>query len=320
MIRRLSVELTFTLIILLFFTLTIIEHVLFSHFAVIIGVTLIALAVTSFTITHIKVKRTVYQWTHPLVGDTLAILCGALLSFFLFKEFHFTPVLASAVIGLIGSLLFKSQAPAIFCGSFIGMTSPHLFTYADILMASLVCGILYSSSKDLFKGLGGKLGTLALIGGTSITLMKLGTTYPLLEMNFDLTTKLFSPSILILIMSLGAMASHMTNWIDEHFAKNIVLSSSLIGLLGALLLPLVFKQTGHLFAVVVYCASFAGMTSSRAFKYHSMYLVTGLISGFLFYYSIPILVGLGGKLGTIGFVSSMATVTLYKLIRKDSES
>ena len=77
-------------------------------------------------------------------------------------------VTASSVTGLIASLVFSSSVSGpVYCGSFIGMSSPQrIETYGGLVGASFMCGIcqLVMSQTVFLGGWGGKLGTAALLG------------------------------------------------------------------------------------------------------------------------------------------------------------
>lgn len=110
----------------------------------------------------------------------LFVVLGGISAYFLNVEFNTGAVIASALVGTIGSFipLFKKiyahqlleELPkAIYCGSFIGMTAPIIAQgYSFILGASILGGMLYVLSKNTFLGVGGKLGTVA-FGGVVIT-------------------------------------------------------------------------------------------------------------------------------------------------------
>ncbi len=59
----------------------------------------------------------------------------------------------------------KQLPAAIYCGAFIGMSSTGVASgFMFILTASFFTAILLFLSKNLFAGVGGKLGTLAFAG------------------------------------------------------------------------------------------------------------------------------------------------------------
>ncbi len=103
---------------------------------------------------------------------SLGVLGGALLTGILNIELGLGGVIASAVVGLVGVLIkkiFKNSsallAPAIYCGSFIGMTKGFVEPYYLILsLAGIISGLFFSISQFWFQGFGGKLGSIAFVG------------------------------------------------------------------------------------------------------------------------------------------------------------
>lgn len=113
-----------------------------------------------------------HAYEHILV--VLWIPVGALTSFYLNNYIHLGPVLSAAITGTTGSfipVLKKSSAylrqlpAAIYCGAFIGMSSSGVApNFLFIITASFFTAGLLLLSKNLFAGVGGKLGTLAFAG------------------------------------------------------------------------------------------------------------------------------------------------------------
>ena len=71
-------------------------------------------------------------------------------------------VIASAIIGLIGGLILKEYQGINYAASFAGMSS--LSAWTGPILGALVF-IVWLLLEDHFKGVGGKLGTIALISG-----------------------------------------------------------------------------------------------------------------------------------------------------------
>lgn len=113
-----------------------------------------------------------HEYEQVLVA--LWIPAGALSSFYLNHFLALGPVLSAALVGSIGSFLpllnhkshYLRQLPAaIYCGAFIGMSSTGVAPgISFILTASFFTALLLIVSKNLFAGVGGKLGTLAFAG------------------------------------------------------------------------------------------------------------------------------------------------------------
>ena len=113
-----------------------------------------------------------HEYEHILV--VLWIPIGAVASFYLNHFLHFGPVISAAAVGSTASFIpgfnkrshYLKQLPAaIYCGAFIGMSSTGVAPgISFVLTASFFTAILLILSKNLFAGVGGKLGTMAFAG------------------------------------------------------------------------------------------------------------------------------------------------------------
>lgn len=113
-----------------------------------------------------------HAYEHILV--VLWIPVGALISFYLNHYLKLGPVISAGTVGGFGSFIpvikrssnYLRQLPAaIYCGAFIGMSSAGVAPNSLFIMtASFFTAVLLILSKNLFAGVGGKLGTLAFAG------------------------------------------------------------------------------------------------------------------------------------------------------------
>lgn len=104
----------------------------------------------------------------------LWIPVGALSCFYLNHFLKLGPVISATTVGSLASFIpnfkksshYLQQLPAaIYCGAFIGMSSTGVApNFLFILTASFFTAVLLILSKNLFAGVGGKLGTLAFAG------------------------------------------------------------------------------------------------------------------------------------------------------------
>ena len=103
----------------------------------------------------------------------LYCLMGALLTNFASVKLKQGPVLASGLIGLVAGLIIPALfvenggllASAMFCGSFVGMSSPERLVRPLLVgIAGVLAGLIYIYSLPYLGGLGGKLGTIAFSG------------------------------------------------------------------------------------------------------------------------------------------------------------
>lgn len=99
----------------------------------------------------------------------LGSIGGAVATFLLHKQ-GFSVVVASCIVGLIGSFIghifnSKDLAFVIFAGSFVGMTRNSLSTLPLMIIGGALTGIIYRYTHHIFTGIGGRLGTIAFISG-----------------------------------------------------------------------------------------------------------------------------------------------------------
>lgn len=240
--------------------------------------------------------------------EFIAVFVGSILSFYLNNNLGLGLVIGSALVGLLAVLVAPKYAVPVYCGSFAGMSSAALFPeFTGIILVSVIAGLVYVICRDVFGGFGGKLGAMGFMSAIAAGLI-LGRTFAspaIPSLNTDLWLILFA-----------FFAAPLTFYLNAYLNNGPVLASSAIGLLGGIVLPALFPEIGGQLAVVVICASFAGMTSkARCPKFWYM-LIAGLFSGFLFVLSVPLLGGCGGKLGTIGFTSIMSVLGFVKIIQR----
>lgn len=99
---------------------------------------------------------------------------GAVLCYQLKIYTDLNSVLSAGIIGTIASFIpdlneesnyLKDLPPAIYCGVFVGMSSAEITpSIGVVLFAGIVAGVFFLLSKNLFIGIGGKLGTIAFVG------------------------------------------------------------------------------------------------------------------------------------------------------------
>lgn len=122
-------------------------------------------------------KKVPVQESKHLKEDFLAVafvVAGALLAFYINIQIALGPVIAAASVGTIASFipllnkkskLIQEVPAAVYCGAFVGMSSQNVAgNFMFILLASVVAGLLLVFSKNIFRGFGGKLGTVAFGG------------------------------------------------------------------------------------------------------------------------------------------------------------
>jgi hypothetical protein len=101
----------------------------------------------------------------------------------------------------------------------------------------------------------------------------------------------------------GALFSYLTNY---NFALGAVVASSLIGLIGGLLIPTL--------AIPIYCGSFAGMVSSLLVSDPFFVIVIGLFAGLLYVAGSETFKGFGGKLGATAYFATLLASICFNTI------
>jgi len=283
----------------------------FAHPAAGILATIIA-AGTFFAI-YLEGKSLLAQEIQPVavsrkLFEFLAVVVGGVITFYLSCDIGLGAVVASSLVGILAAMIVPKYGAAAYCGSFVGMSSSALFCqYSDVAFASAIAGLVYVITRDTFAGFGGKLGTIAFIGASSAAFM-LGREFliaPIPDWNTSLWVLLFA-----------FIAAPLTFYLNCNLNNGPVLASGAVGLLGGLILPVIFPQIGSQLAVVVICASFTGMSNTtRCPKFWHMW-IAGLFTGILFVFTTPLLGGAGGKLGTIAFASIISTNGFIKIYQK----
>ncbi len=207
------------------------------------------------------------------------------------------PVLGAGVGGLLGAIFIKKYQVPIYCGTFVGMSSPLLFGMWQFALATIFASIIYVLVRDLFNGYGGKLGTIALSGALISTLVARG--------NFAEGSEYLLMEQLIII-GFSALAALLTYILSIRFKYGPVIASAGVGVLAGLTLPFLIPDIGHTYAVVVIGASFVGMSGTNRFNDEVPIFIAGVLFGLIFVFSAPYFGGAGGKLGTIAFVSVLS--------------
>ncbi|MBG0771094.1 MAG: hypothetical protein H0S82_05260 [Anaerolineaceae bacterium] len=232
--------------------------------------------------------------------EVLAVLIGGLAAYTLAHDVGLGPVVAASLVGIVAHLVVPKFSTAAYAGAFVGMTSDLLLlTHLEVLLASLFSGVVFYLTKPVFPGVGGKLGTIALIGTTmmSLSLQRIFLIAPLPD---------FQTSLEIIVIAL--IATPLTFYLSAAHGNGPVLASGVVGMISGLVLHVIYPEMGTNLAVVAICASFAGMSGRERLPNFGMVLLVALLTGVVFIFSTPHLGGAGGKLGTIAFGSVLAVI------------
>lgn len=232
------------------------------------------------------------------VNALLANIAGALLTFWASQGLGIGPVLASAVVGLLGSLLLPKVGAEIYTGSFVGMCSKVIAPqFSWLLLAGMIAGLIYYLSRHVLVGFGGKLGTTAFTSVILVTLM-VGAKLPS-------PTPQTSEFTWTIVLS-AALAAGLTWLLADYKKLGAVCASSIVGLIGGFALPLLIPMAGSYHATAVFCASFVGMVSRERMPKLWMVVLAGAVAGAIFQFSASLFGGIGGKLGTIALASVLS--------------
>lgn len=253
----------------------------------------------AFTESYIK-KR--------ILLNFISVFLGTILTFAINIEMGLGPVVAASTVAILATLFFPKYDVPIYCGAFVGMACPSVFyNYPLISLAGITAGILFIVAKNAFNGYGGKLGTIALGGCVATTL---ATRTPLGLAGIP------PPETHLTLIIYSSSAALLTYLLNVRLKNSPVISSGIIGLVGGLLLPVIHPEHGQMLAIMVICASFAGMSSKEKVPHEIFIVIAGLFSALFFIYTASYLGGTGGKLGTIAFGSVIAVRGIWDLINK----
>jgi hypothetical protein len=113
------------------------------------------------------------------LSKLFAFTLGAFGCFFLHQICALPVVVAGSVTGFAGSYWHfpKRFDPhpqaAIYAGAFAGMCSTNLITnWGELAFVSVLGAVLYTLSRPLFQGFGGRLGTISFIAVALVLLAK----------------------------------------------------------------------------------------------------------------------------------------------------
>lgn len=108
-------------------------------------------------------RRPTFRLNGQLVRSALISLAGALLTFVFSMRLGMGPVVASALVGLVGSQVVKDREQLVmYLGAFVGMSSAVLFpSFIPLIGAGILGGLLFELTDECWVGVGGRLGTIA---------------------------------------------------------------------------------------------------------------------------------------------------------------
>ncbi|GFD87922.1 hypothetical protein KUL152_01480 [Tenacibaculum sp. KUL152] len=113
------------------------------------------------------------------ISKLITFYAGFYGCFILHHAFAVPVVVSAATVGLLGSFIpytsrFKRHPQAaVYAGAFAGMCSQDIIqTQSEIITVSLVGAFIYTLLRNVFVGIGGKLGAIAFTAVASVVLVK----------------------------------------------------------------------------------------------------------------------------------------------------
>ena len=151
-----------------------------NNYFAIIAILLIS-AVVLFSHHYLDLHHNKYDYEKLSV--VVWVPLGAIACHILNVNYGLGSVLSAGIIGTLGSFIpilnkqsnyLKNLPGAIYCGVFVGMSSNTITpTIGFVLSAGILAGLFFLLSKNLFIGIGGKLGTMAFLGVFIVYLINL---------------------------------------------------------------------------------------------------------------------------------------------------
>ncbi len=230
-----------------------------------------------------------HEFSLQLLIEIIALIVAGIATFYLTELFN--PIIAAALIGLIGAMLFVDYKDAIYVGAFAGMSS--IFNIYIFLIVLLIVALAYVLLKPKFDGIGGKGGITAFIGAFIVFLF----------LNTGRNVYVFKPLEYLLLISVVILSSILTYFLSRYLENN-VLGSSFVGLLFGVILMFWHQDIVFYVAMVGFGGTFIGM--QNRYKFYLL-PISSIIFVFLYSYSY-MLAGLGGLLGFLAFLSNVFVV------------
>lgn len=250
--------------------------------------------------------KTIYdepkKMEHSLIKEFynyIFILSASVIVYLTNTYLNVNAVIMASVLSLIGGLFLKDNAKEITIGAFLGMGSFLVSGYIGIVLASFLVYIVNFLIRDLFNGMGGKLGTTAFVGGL--------ITYFLFNETFGSFVPYESINIIYVIL-IALFGSLLTYLLNNKLKLGPYISYSMVSLLGGvfLLIPAT-KDLG--FINVLFAATFIGMSDKENMRNLFVVAIAALMFS-LFSVFAGSFTGLGGRGGTMALISVLAASNL----------
>ena len=256
----------------------------------------------------------------PSWADVIASALGASAVAFIARGWHVEPVLAAAVVGVLGALpilpaSIRSLAAPIYVGAFAGMTSPLVLAHPGwIALAGATAGLLYSLLRSTWIGVGGKLGFLAFSGVSFAALIadRIG------ESPGGAKLLQLQTADRLAVLVTAPLAALATYEVQRHLRWSPVLASASVTC--AFVLAMVLVGAESLFvvapsAIACFGGSFIAMTGEiHAASRPWLPAAGGLLYALLQIAFEPTLAGMGGDFGATAVVAVLVVIGIEKLV------
>lgn len=242
-----------------------------------------------------------------LYTGMISIVIGAVMTYGLSRHVGFSVIVAASIVGILGGIVAGKYSSLVYCGAFVGMTSPSIFgSYLHVVGAAILASFVWYLSRPMFRGMGGKLGTVAFVG---VIILVLSGGYSVEQHHTTGLETLYLAIIYSVVGALGTYLLHTSGKTDN------VIASATVGLIGGAVLPFI-HASGELLAASVFAASFAGMSTPERIPSSSWMASVGILSAVGVVYTTATKDGCGGLLGAIAFGSSLIIYGIVQLLRK----
>jgi hypothetical protein len=275
----------------------------------------------------VAMTRDAGQLERSRVEDPVLSLIGTLAALTLMRGVGAAPILAAGVTGVVGGECVRLVKGArdyhgapIYVGAFVGITSRQAFHNVWwIMVAGVLAGVAWSVSRNAWVGVGGKMGTMALVCTVGVSLVARA-----LHQRGPGAPGLDAHGFAVAAFVVGAAAASLTFYLSHHLRWGAVLGSSVPTASFALLmtlLPAARHAHGEVLSYLWYGSSFVGMTTpARLARPVAAIPLAGLLFTWLALRFGPYFSGLGGTAGVTALVAVFAQRGLQSLARRPIES
>lgn len=216
-----------------------------------------------------------------------AVFIASILTYYISK--YTDIVVAASLVGIIGAMLFGDLDDPIYVGAFVGMAT--LFTNIHVFIGvAVLASFLYILLENHFIDMGGKLGTIAFMGGLIVSFFSTYTRNPIILENYQI----------VILMGVSTLSALLTFYLAKYF-ENTILASAFVGLTLGVVALFVDLSFVDVIALVGYGATFIGCQK----RYKPYYMLISSVLFVVIYKYLYVVGGIGGGLGMSAFLSLM---------------